>query len=109
MVVEPNFAKRDDVRMPRAGDQVGRRNVQFLVRIMRVCADRAIDIGKALGDRQHAGMAVDARRDRDHARNAGSASARDHGIDLRGKIRKIEMAMAVDQHGYCAAGASAST
>ena len=82
--------------------------VQFLVGVMRMRADRAVNVGKTLGDRQHIGELAHARRDRDHARDAGRSRARDNGVELVGKIRKIQMAMAVDQHGYCAAGASAA-
>ena len=109
MVVEARFANRDDLGMARPRDQVGRGHVGFLVGVMRMRADRAKNIGKALGDGQYLGMAVNACRDRDHAGNAGGAGARDHGVKLRGKIGKVEMAMAVDQHGYCAARVSDST
>ena len=40
------------------------------------------------------------RRDRDDAADAGRTGAADDGVKLAGKIRKIEMAMAVDQHGH---------
>ena len=57
VVVEPGFA---DARRPlgcaRARDKIGRGDVRFLVRVMRMRADRAIDVGKALGDREQLGV-----------------------------------------------------
>ena len=112
VIIEPRFADRDDFRVPRMGDQIVRRDVQLFVRIMRMRADRAKNIGKALCDRQHAGEAAHARRDGDKAPDAGVSGARDDRVELAGKIGKVEMAMAVDQHcsspRYCAARASAS-
>src|SRR6185437_16606407 len=73
-------------------------HVQLLVRVMRMRAERAIDVGKTLGDRQHPIKPPHACRDRDHARQARRACARHDRLKLVGKIRKIEMAMTVDQH-----------
>ena len=109
VIVEARFAQRDDLRMPCVRHEIGCGDLEFLVGVVRMRADRAIDVGKAFGDSQHIGEPMYARRDRDHARNPGRASAHDNVVKLVGKIRKIQMAMAVDQHGYCAAGASAST
>ena len=53
---------------------------------------------KALGDGEQLGVPLHPRRDRDHAADAGRARARDDGVELVGEVRKIEMAMAVDQH-----------
>ena len=104
VIVEARFADRDDLRMPCVRDEIGCGDLQFLVGVVRMRADRAINVGKALGDRQHIGEPMHARRDRDHARNPGRSSAHDNVVKLVGKIRKIQMAMAVDQHGYCARG-----
>jgi hypothetical protein len=41
-------------------------------------------------------VAFDSRRDGDNARNPGHPRAPDHGIELAGKVGKIEMAVAVD-------------
>jgi hypothetical protein len=109
VVIEPGLADRDHFRVPRARDQVRRRHVRFRLRIMRMGADGTENVGKTLGNRQHFRVTGNARRDRNQARNAGIARASDYGIELVGKIGKIEMAMAVDQHSYCAAPASAST
>ena len=52
VVVEPGFADRDHLGMPRVGNQVGRSHVQFLVGVMRMGADRTKHIGEAIRDRQ---------------------------------------------------------
>ena len=109
VIVEAGLADRHDLGVPRARDQVARRHVQFLVGVVRMGADRAEDVGKSLGDRQHLGVARDPRRDGDQAADAGRARAGDHAVELGGEIREIEMAMAVDQHGYCAAFSPGST
>src|SRR5262249_35524120 len=83
--------------MARAPDQLIDGDVQLLVRMMRMGADRAVDVRKALGDGEHLGVAFDPRRDGDDARDAGRPRARNDGIELTGKIGKIEMAVAVDQ------------
>ena len=83
--------------MARAPDQLIDGDVKLLVRVMRMGADRTVDVRKALGDGEHLGMAFDPRRDGDHARDAGRPRARNDGIELTGKIGKIEMAVAVDQ------------
>ena len=44
------------------------------------------------------GMLLHPGRDRHHAADAGRARARHHGVEFGGKIGKIEVAMAVDQH-----------
>ena len=99
--------------MPRAGDQVGRSHVQLLVRVMRMGADRAKDIGEAICDRQQFMMTTNAGRDRDHPPDTGGARASNDSVELVGKIRKVEMAVAVNEHGfehgYCAALAAGST
>ena len=63
-------------------------------------ADRAKDIGEAVGDRQQFIVTAHARGDRDHPPDAGTTGAANHGVELVGKIGKIEMAMAVNQHGF---------
>ena len=96
------LSDRDHLGMARAPDQLIGGDVQLLVRMMRMGADRAVDIRKALGDGEHLGVAFDPRRDGDDTRDAGRPRARNHGIELAGEIGKIEMAVAVDQHQFCA-------
>ena len=85
--------------MAGACDQLVGGDVELLVGVVRMGADRAVHVGKALGDGEHLGVPPDPRRDRDDAADAGRLRARHHGVELAGEIGKIEMAMAVDQHG----------
>ena len=75
------------------------RDVELLVGVVRMGADRAEHVGKALGDRKQIGVLLHPRRDRHHAADAGRPARADDGVELVGEVRKIEMAMAVDQHG----------
>src|SRR5271155_5036623 len=49
-IVEPRLPQRYDLRMLGKLDQFGRRNPVLLVGVVRMGADRAIDVWKALGD-----------------------------------------------------------
>ena len=52
VIVESGFADRHDLRMAaRSATDRCDRDVQLFVRVMRMRADRAPDIGEALGDR----------------------------------------------------------
>ena len=97
VVVEPRLADRHDLRMRRQPDQLVGRDVKLLGGVVRMRADRAIDLVMRLGDLKHAGKALHARRDRHHAADAGCDRARDHRIALLGEVGKIQVAMAVDE------------
>ena len=84
--------------------ELRRVDVEFLMGIMRMRTDRAEYVGKFLGDRQHLRQFSHARRDRHHAANTGGACARDNGVQLRREFRKIQMAVAVDEHRHAFAG-----
>jgi hypothetical protein len=84
--------------MPGQLDQLAGGNAVFLVGMMRMGADRALDVGKSFGDVQQRGKPPDPGRNRDNAPDPGSGGATDHGVEIVGKLRKIEMAMAVDKH-----------
>ena len=47
-------------------------------------------------------MTANAGRDRDHAPDAGAARASNDGVELVGKIGKVEMAVAVNEHVFAA-------
>ena len=98
-IVEPRLAQRHDLGMPGQFDQLARGNAVFLIGLMRMGPDRAIDIGKSPGDFQERAEPPHPGRDRDHAPDPGGGGATDQGVEIVGKIRKIEMAVAVDQHG----------
>ena len=112
VVIEAGFAQRHDFRVPRQRDEIGRRHVEFFMGVMRVRADRAKHVRKALGDGEQVRLALDARGNRHHALDAGGTGARHDGVELGGEIGKIEMAVAVDEHvfvfGYWAARLSGS-
>src|SRR4051812_2811049 len=95
--------------MPRQFDQFLRSNAVFLIGVMRMGTDRAIDVWKSFGDRQQRGNAPDARRNADDAANASGICPRYDRIEIVGEIRKIQMAMAIDEHGLPAQAAEGST
>src|SRR5262245_16124812 len=63
VISEPGFSDCDHFWMARAADQLVDGDVEFLVRVMGMRAERAVDVGKALGDVEHLGMSFDSRRD----------------------------------------------
>jgi hypothetical protein len=99
VIIEPGFSDCDHFGMTRSVDQFVDGDVELLVSVVWMGPHRAIDLGKALGDAEHLGVPLDPHRDGDDAPNAGGAGARDDGVEFAGKIGKVEVAMAVDQHG----------
>src|SRR5207253_1971774 len=93
VIVEPRFSDRNHLAMTRVSDQIGDREVEFLVRVVRKPADRAIDARKALGDGEHLGIAPDPGRGRDQRSKPGRAGARDQAIKLARDIRTVPMAV----------------
>ena len=99
-IIEPRLAQRHDLRMLGQLDQLAGGNAVFLICLMRMGADRAIDVGKPLGDGEQPAEPLDPRRDRDDTADPGRLGARNDGVEILGKIRKVEMAVAVDEHGW---------
>ena len=97
MVVEASLANCYDLGMARATDQLIDGDVELLVGMVGMRAERAIDLRKSLGNGEHIVMPFDPGRDGDHGFNAGRLRTCDHGLDIAGKIRKIEVTVAVDQ------------
>ena len=97
-IVETCFAQRHDLGMPSQFDQFAHGNAVFFVGLMRMGADRAIDVGKSPGDFQQRAQPPHPGRDREDAADPGGGGAADQGVEIVGEIRKIEMAMAVDKH-----------
>ena len=85
--------------MLRQLDQFAGGNAVLFISVMRMGADRAIDVGKPLGDGEQPAEPLHPGRDGDDAADAGRLGARDDGVEVLGKIRKVEMAVAVDEHG----------
>ena len=96
--IEPGFADADDLGMVRGLDQPVGGALPLLLRLVRMNADRAPDVAVTLGNGPDPLELVEARADRQHATDAGHAGACQHRLFVAGKLGKIEMAMAVDQH-----------
>ena len=94
--------------MPGQLDQFVRGYAVLFVGVMRMRADGAIDIVEPLDDRQQFAKTLDPRRDRDHAADARFRRPRHDRVEIIGKVRKVQMAMAVDQHGERAQAAVGS-
>src|SRR5262249_51566411 len=101
MIIEPHLADPNHLGMPRALDKIARRNIELLVRVMRMGPDRAEHLLESLGDRQHLAVPAHPGRDRYNFHQARGVRPGDDGVELGSKIRKIEMAMAVDQYRHC--------
>src|SRR5580704_4093232 len=98
MIIESGFADAHAFRVARQRDQAILRHVGFFMRVMRMCPHRAKDVLVGFGDAADRTKSFRAGRNGDHPLEAGGAGAFDHGIALGGEIRKIEVAMTVDQH-----------
>ena len=98
-IIQPRLAQRHDLRMLGQLDQFAGGNAVFLVGVMRMGADRAIDVGKPLGDGEQPAEPLDPGRDGDDAADPRRLGARDDAVEILGEIRKVEMAVAVDEHG----------
>ena len=66
--------------------------------IMRVRADRAENFRKLLRYGKYLWKFSHARADRDDATDAGGPRMPDNGVQLAGKIGKIQVAVAIHQH-----------
>ncbi len=99
MVVEARLADRYHLGMAGASDERVGIDVEFLMGMMRMRAHRAVHVRKTFGDREHLIMPLDPGRDRDHAGDAGRLGAGYDRVELGRKVGKIEVAVAVDQHG----------
>ena len=113
VVVEASLADSDHLWVPRTRNQIGNRYVEFFMRIMRMRADRAKDIGEAVGDRQQFVVAAHARGDRDHPPDAGTTRARQPRRRARRQNRENRDGNGCQStwlsHGYWAALAAGST
>src|SRR3954471_1650957 len=98
VVIEPSLSDRNHLGMARAHDQVVHRDVELLMRMVRMGADRAIDIGKAFGDGEHLAVSPHARRNRHHAPDVRRTRTPNQGVQFAGEVGKIQMTMAIDQH-----------
>jgi hypothetical protein len=98
VIIKTGFADRHHFFGAAPRHQLGPRHVEFLMRVMWMRAERTINVGKAFRDREYLRVLPHARRDRHHPLDPSVAGARHHGIELVGKVGKIEVAMTIDQH-----------
>src|SRR5262249_12043370 len=97
-IVEPGLADRDHLRLARKRHKLLDRDIKLLMGIMRMRSDRAEHVREPLGDRRHRGMPLHPGGNRNDARNARRLRTSDDGVELIGKIGKVEMAMTVYEH-----------
>ena len=109
VIVEPGLADGDHLGVAAARDQVLDGEVELLMCVVRMRSYGAVDIGESLGDRQQAIELAHPGRDGDHAPYPGRPGALDDRVEVVGEVGKIEMAMAVDEHGHRPASAAGST
>ena len=74
--------------------------------LMGMRPDRAINIGESLGDAAQMIEPAHPRGDRHDAADAGGFRALHDCRDLIGEIRKIQVAMAIDENAHAAASGS---
>ena len=97
-VVEPRLADGHHLGMARALHDLLDRDVELLVGIMRVRADRAEHVVVRLGDPEQPVEAADAGRDRHQHPHARRLGARNHPVEIIGEVREVEMAVVIDEH-----------
>jgi len=97
-VVEAGLADRHHLGVRRQPHQLIEGDIELLVGIVRVRANRAKHGVVGLGDGDQVGQALEAGRDRDDGADAGGPSAGQHGAELIGKIGKVEVAVVIDEH-----------
>ena len=86
-IIQPRLAQRDDLGMFCQLDQFVRRNAVFFVGMMRMGADRAIDVRESLGDGEQPVEPPHPGRDGDDAADAGGLGARDGGAEIVGLLK----------------------
>ena len=101
MIIEPDLAQRNHLRMPQQFRQAaGNVSADRLRSIVRMHAHRRVD--RRIAIRQpDSGFQIRrtiARPDRDHALDARRERALDHGFAIGIELFVIQMAMRVDQH-----------
>lgn len=107
-IVEAGLADRDHLRVLGQSNKILRRDVELLGGIVRMRADGAEHFLERLCNFKDLLESLHARRYRDHAPDTSRQGAGDDGRPLLGKIRKIQMAMAVDKHQAVASGAGST-
>src|SRR5262249_39958971 len=89
---------RHHLGMTRARHEVGGGQVELLMGVVRVGADRAVDLGEAFRDGEKPVLTAHPRGDGDEAPEPGCPGPGHYGVELVREGGKIEMAVAGDQH-----------
>ena len=66
--------------------------------VVRVDADRAVDVGEAPGDRAHPVELAQAGADGDHGADAGGAGAGDHVVERLAVLQVIQVTVGIDEN-----------
>src|SRR5262249_7830209 len=98
VIVEAGFADGDGLPMLGEAHDLVDADIELLVSIVWMRADRAEHVGIAFGDGTKVVTAFDPRRDRDHAPYPGRARSSNDGVELAAEVGEIEMAVTVNQH-----------
>src|SRR5262245_18147844 len=106
MIVEAGYADRDSLRMLGEAHDLLDADIELLVGVVRMCADRAEHVGIALRDGKKLGAPVHPRRDRHHAPYPSRARSADDDVELAAEVGEVEMAVTVDQHDHACAALS---
>ena len=84
-------------------DQLACRYSVFFIGLVRMGANRAINVRKPLRDLQQLAKPFHPGRDGDDATDARAFRTSDDRIEIFGEVREIEMTVAIDQHGLATA------
>ena len=98
-IVEAGLPDGDDLLLRGKPDEIGDGNIGLFSRVMRMRADRTIDVVEAVCDCVELMETPNTGADRNHAPYAGRTGTLDDRVQLRGKIGKVQVAVAVDKHG----------
>ena len=98
VIVEPRLADRHHLRMLRQPHDLLDWNIELLVRVVWMGADRAEHVSVAFGQSDQIGQLADTRRDGDDHADSGPARASDDLVTLGGKLGEIQVTVMVDEH-----------
>ena len=99
-VVEPRLADGHHLGVPRPLHDRLHRDIELLVGVVRVRADRAEHVVVGLGDPEEPFEAADARGDGDEHPHPRCLGAPDHPVEIVGEVGEIEVAVVIDEHGF---------
>ena len=97
--IESRLADRHHFGMAGPLNQFGDPDVALLLRVMRMRADGAEHVGESIGEGDESPLLPHARGDRHHAAYVCGRRARHDRVEILAEIRKVEMAVTIDEHG----------